>query len=492
MSLSVAAQLRSKTPDRNGAGRSASARSTIERALVPVLTAIACALTGPRAMGQVDTDAIADLLVQPGSAGLGFLYRYEKSPYLGAGQRSDLLPLYLYEGERFFLNADRAGYKLFDDGIHRFDLFLSRRLEGFPQDDVPDVAEGMRPRNAGADLGLRYRRRFSWGTLRATALQDISNTSQGSELRLGYSYTWRSGRWTLRADLSMSFRDSRLNDYYYGVEPGEAAAARPAYASGSGSDYTVALYGTYRFLQNWRLIGGVALTVHDSAVRDSPIVRDGMQPAVFAGAVYDFGTATARWDDGDDVPTFVKVFYGRGAGEGCHMVKIMNLSCTSLEHDQPSSITGVHLGGPFIERLNGWPLDFHGYVGLLYRNEMNDVQSDAWQIDAYMKVFYYGFPWSHRVKTRIGFGAGVSYASHVPSPEVTSQARRGRPTSKLLNYLDPTIDVSVGDLFGSQRLKETYFGIGISHRSGIFASSRLLGSVNGGSNYIYAYFETTL
>ncbi len=36
------------------------------------------------------------------------------------------------------------------------------------------------------------------------------------------------------------------------------------------------------------------------------------------------------------------------------------------------------------------------------------------------------------------------------------------------------------------------FGLGISHRSGIFASSRLLGSVNGGSNYIYAYVETTL
>lgn len=174
------------------------------------------------------------------------------------------------------------------------------------------------------------------------------------------------------------------------------------------------------------------------------------------------------------------------------MVKIMKLSCTSLEHDQPSSVTGVHIGRPFVERLNGWPLDVHGYVGLLHRNEMNDVQSNAWQIDAYMKAFYYGFPWSDRVKTRVGFGAGVSYASRVPSSEVTSQARRQRPTSKLLNYLDPTIDVSVGDLVGSRRLKETYVGLGISHRSGIFASSRLLGSVNGGSNYIYAYFETTL
>ena len=86
------------------------------------------------------------------------------------------------------------------------------------------------------------------------------------------------------------------------------------------------------------------MRAHDSAVRDSPIVRDGVQPAVFAGAVYVFGAATARWDD--DVPTFVKLFHGRVSAEGCHMVKIMSLSGTSLEHDNPSSITGVHLSSP--------------------------------------------------------------------------------------------------------------------------------------------------
>ena len=456
-----------------------------------LLVAIAGLLASAPALAQVDTDAITDLIDEPGSAGLGFLYRFEESPYLDDGQRSDLLPLYLYEGERFYLNADRAGFKFVDDGTPRFDAFLSRRLEGFAEDDVPDALEGMAPRNAGADLGLRYRHALSWGTLRATALSDVSDNSNGSELRLGYSYTWSGDRWSLRPDVSIAFRDSDLNNYYYGVKPWEATAGRPAYAPGSGTDYTVGLYGTHGFLQNWRLIGGIAVTVHDSVVRDSPIIRDGAQPAIFAGAVYDFGIATARWDD-DGVPLLMKVFYGRAAGDGCHMVKIMTLSCTSLDHDFPSSVTGVHLGKPFIERVNGWPLDFHGYVGLLYRNEMNRVQPDSWQVDAYMKGFFYGFPWSHRVNTRIGMGAGISYANHVPSPEVLSQDRRERPTSKLLNYLDPSIDVSIGDLFGSERLKQAYFGFGISHRSGIFASSRLLGSVDGGSNYIYAYVETTL
>ena len=73
--------------------------------------------------------------------------------------------------------------------------------------------------------------------------------------------------------------------------------------------------------------------------------------------------------------------------------------------------------------------------------------------------------------------------------EVQWQARRERNTSKLLNYLDPSLDVSVGDIIGNPRLHDLYFGVGISHRSGIFGSARMLGTVDGGSNYIYAYLE---
>ena len=50
----------------------------------------------------------------------------------------------------------------------------------------------------------------------------------------------------------------------------------------------------------------------------------------------------------------------------------------------------------------------------------------------------------------------------------------------------------MGDLIGSRVLKDTWLGVGVSHRSGIFGSSSLLGNVNGGSNYLYTYLETIL
>jgi len=252
-------------------------------------------------------------------------------------------------------------------------------------------------------------------------------------------------------------------------------------------DITAGLYGRYRILQNWSLVGGVFAKRYSSTIRNSPLVDSDMQWGAMVGAAYDFGNGQVRWDK-EGPPTYVKVFYGRDSDDGCHLVKIMTFSCVSLNDDDPTDIWGIHVGRPFVSGLNGWPLDLVGYVGVL-RHDEKGHQPDSWQIDAYMKGFYYGFPWSHRVKTRLGFGFGVSYAERVPYAEVQSQARRERNTSKVLNYLDPSIDVSLGDIFGSERWHELYFGFGVSHRSGIFGSAQMLGTVDGGSNYIYTYLE---
>ena len=77
----------------------------------------------------------------------------------------------------------------------------------------------------------------------------------------------------------------------------------------------------------------------------------------------------------------------------------------------------------------------------------------------------------------------------MPFVETRDQIARGRSSSKLLNYLDLSADISVGDIIGARSMRDTYLGLGVSHRSAIFGTSRLLGNVNGGSNYIYSYLE---
>lgn len=442
------------------------------------------------ARADISLEPLTPILSAPGSAGLGFVTRIGASPYQGGSNRYDVLPLYLYEGERFFLHANRGGVKLLEGNAQRLDVFVEKRLEGFAADRLPAALAGMAARESGFDVGLSWRYRQPWGVVQAEFLHDADGYSKGSEARLVYSYDWRSGPWLLRPSLSLALRDARLNNYYYGVQASEARPGRAAYAPGAGVNTSVGLYGSYDLTQRWRLLAGVSATLQGSKIKDSPIVQKRVLPGAYVGVAYDFGAPQQAWTR-DDSPTYFKLLYGRATDDGCHLIKILTARCLSTAKVNSTSIAAIQVGKPFAQNLNGWPLDIVGYAGLT-RHDERGLQANGVQLDLFVKAFYSGFPWSERVKTRVGLGTGISLAQRVPYIEASSQAASGKPSSRLLQYLDPTLDVSLGDLIGSQALKATFIGIGVSHRSGIFSDSRLLGNVSGGSNYIYTYVETAL
>lgn len=426
----------------------------------------------------------AAMPVAKGGAGLGVATRFESSAYRGGGTRNDLVPLYLYEGERAFIEAYRVGLKLEKSHDTRFDAFVGYRFEGFPYDRIPASLAGMANRGPGVDIGLGYQRHHEWGTLFGEVLTDAAGGSGGSEIRGGYRYDWKFGKLQLQPQLTLAWRDARLNNYYYGVRSSEATATRPAFEPGGGVNAELGLSAAYRLSNRWRLIGGVSARHWSSGVRASPIVDKRTQLAAQIGLAYDFSPEHEAWPT--DRPLIVKALYGKSSD--CDVAQVMLLKCFSTNTVDQTRVTSLELGRPFVEGLNGWPLDFVGYVGLLRHSERG-LQEDSWQANAYIKAYYYGFPWSNSVRTRLGLGVGVSYANRVPYVEARDQLARGRSSSRLLNYLDPSIDISLGDLIGVKSMGETYVGLGVSHRSGIFGTSRLLGNVNGGSNYIYSYVE---
>jgi outer membrane protein len=437
--------------------------------------------------GPPGSDALVDFLAIPGSAGLGVLQRFASSPYRGAGLNQDLVPLYMYEGERFFLHATRAGMKLSERRDHDLEMFLDYRFEGFPTDPRPASLQGMQRRNPGVDFGVAYRRREIWGNFDVEILHDANNNSQGTELRLGFSVDLQSGRWHLRPSIMLSRRNGSLNNYYYGVRAEEALPDRPAYVASGGYDWSMGVVGYYDLSQRWRLLGGVGATWVAATVRASPIVDRRLQPSALVGAAYDFGSHKGYADPG--LPLHVKM-YG-GAATACNFLPAIILHCTGTDTPDHTRIWGVDVGRALVEQVHGWPLDFVGYIGVLLHDERGHA-ADGEQVNAQIKAYWFGFPWNAQLRTRLGFGAGFSFARRVPLVEVEDQARRGRATSRFLNYLDPSIDVSVGDVVGNPRLKESYIGIGISHRSGIFGASQIFGNINGGSNYFYAYLEAKM
>src|SRR2546430_10197784 len=135
-----------------------------------------------------------------------------------SGSGTDFLPLYLYEGERFYMHSYAAGAKFGElSSGRRFDLFLRYRFEGYPSDRVPESLAGMRPRESGIDAGFSAQAGGGWGIAYAELLDGISQISRGGELRPGYKYPLRRGRLWLQPQALLAFRDGKLSNYYYRV-----------------------------------------------------------------------------------------------------------------------------------------------------------------------------------------------------------------------------------------------------------------------------------
>ena len=206
---------------------------------------LACLFLFAAAPARAQSDPLIGVLSAKGDAGVGVASRVEQSMYRDGGTRFDLVPLYMYEGKYVYLHAYRAGLKLDQTPDRRFDVFLSRRFEGFPFDRIPASLAGMSGRTPGVDAGMRYQRNGTRGSAYGEYLHDSSGSSHGNELRLGYSQPWRSGKLLLSPGLMFAQRDAKLNNYYYGVETTEATAVRPAYQPGSGVNTRIGLDARY-------------------------------------------------------------------------------------------------------------------------------------------------------------------------------------------------------------------------------------------------------
>jgi len=165
------------------------------------------------------------------------------------------------------------------------------------------------------------------------------------------------------------------------------------------------------------------------------------------------------------------------------MLQIMRLSCTTRHTVDNTDIAALHVGRMLIDTPDGWPVQLAGFIGA-QRHFEKSYQDDFWSVMAFFKAYWYGFPWDKYVRTRIAMGSGLSYSEQISHMELRDQAKHERGNWKLLNYLDPSIDFRVA--------RDTYLGLGVSHRSGAFGKSQFFGNVNGGSNYIYVSIETTL
>jgi outer membrane protein len=147
-------------------------------------------------------------------------------------------------------------------------------------------------------------------------------------------------------------------------------------------------------------------------------------------------------------------------------------------------------GGYLLEK--NWldaPLDAYLKAGLAYY-EQSDYHNygnldDTYESVLYIKIYYNLDFLNNRI--RIGLGEGISYTLDYLEPEYHEAVEDKDNHSKVLNYLDFSIDFDFGRVVQYEHLYGTYIGWSIKHRSGVFG---LVNNVKeGGANYNTFYIE---
>ena len=143
-------------------------------------------------------------------------------------------------------------------------------------------------------------------------------------------------------------------------------------------------------------------------------------------------------------------------------------------YDFPVNIT---LQSSFITHFNS----YSGKETDYYTN------NNSYEINFGIKIYWTEFPWNKYVRTRFGVSEGLSYVNRITNLERHNQLHENN--SNYLNYIDITLSFNAKDVTGMDNLEDTYIGMGISHRSGIFGTINV---VDGGSNNVTFFFETEL
>jgi outer membrane protein len=224
---------------------------------------------------------------RPGPWQLGVGAIALNQPYAGMDSEVQAFPVIGYFGERLQVLGPRATYLLAGDGTLSLRAEALVRFSSYEPEDSPVLA-GMEEREMTLDAGLTAGAEGKWGTLELGVLTDTLDRHSGQEVRLSYGYDFSGESLTVTPFAGLRWMSGDLSDYYYGVRPEEATAARPAYDLSSTLSPFAGASARYLLTERWSLFGLLVLQRLDDEVEESPIVGDDAASAVMIALTRSF------------------------------------------------------------------------------------------------------------------------------------------------------------------------------------------------------------
>lgn len=395
--------------------------------------------------------------------GVGIGVRSTNMPYKTDGHTvNDVMPLLFYSGENFYLDGVAGGYHLFQSDQFSFDLAAQLRLF-----DIPRYAQ-----NAIQASQIDFGGKATWHyspdiDISLAALSD--NDGRWYSTLTG-DYKLEGNSWDGSLYASLRAKSSRFNDTYYGLQIEDI---------GSGFDSQIGVKGRVQLYQNLYAVGHFGATFFDHDTYSSQTIDSHTQWEGYLGLAM-FGRASSSQPSLPD-GAYLRLASGLATQSGPTDIIMLD---NETDPDR-NTMTSLFYGHPLVGSVFGLPLDFYLTPGYVYHHN-SDTQN---AFDEYVLAIkaYYTFDWA--VRTRLGFAEGISYSTKISHIESKNLTEKGYEPSKLMNYLDFSVDVNMGDLLSRNSLNNLWLGYSLHHRSGIFTSSSAFGRIKGGSDYNSLYLQ---
>jgi outer membrane protein len=376
-----------------------------------------------------------------------------------------LVPLIMFENKYVFLREVEMGAHLLNRPNWELNL-LARRLWFDIPVDYQNQVQGDNVLWGGQFLWRPY---DDWSF--AAELQTDFSDNPIANVWARHHKRFRRG--DIRTTFGAKIKSSNYNSTYFGLE-------RTALDGG------VELGGGVRFVydvwKNFYVIGAGSLTYLDSPVRNAVIefpdetleVDDDWKYEVYAGV---------GLSDPMNEPRKVRLpsnGYLRVAQCWATPSSLAKIFRGEAESDPThGKLTTVFYGHPLTDEMFTLPLEFylHSGAGLHWSSE---VQNPELELVAAIKMMYtIPIPW----RIRLGAAEGLSWVTYVPYREEQNLGAKGYQTSQLLNYLDFSVELNLGDITPGKALDRLWIGYYIHHRSAIYKKAQQFGRIKGGSNF---------
>jgi outer membrane protein len=401
--------------------------------------------------------------------GLGFTVRSASIPFDTIDDKvNSVVPMMFYEGDTFFLRGIEGGAHLLKNNDWEINTIGRLRFVDFPFEYQNQIQADT------FDLGVQWRK--NTGDDHHFDIEAFSDLNGRPYAKFSSSWYFENNSWEFMPTLSVRYKSAEFNSHYY------ALTDLTDQNIGAGFDINAIIESRYHVVSNFYLIGSLGITGLDNNAYQSSVIDKRWQSEAYIGIGL-FNDKTKQNKDNLSNGSYLRVAHGWATPSN-----IGDIIRGDTEKDEfNNQLTSVFYGVPLTDELFNLPLEIYLTTGVAWHWK-SDVQDSEQEYQIAIKA-YYTISWP--VRWRLGFAEGLSYISDVTYIERTEMEEKGYRPSKLMNAIDLSLDINLGDVFNANALKGTWLGYGIHHRSSIFESASQYGRIKGGSNYntIYLQFD---